>query len=214
MTNSAAVQVKIPTVLDDPGDQAVAQVYADAFLNTLPGDKAAEALLEFRSFVEDVLNKNPEFAGIVSSATVSREDKVRLIDRVLAGRASDLFVNFLRVLARHERLDLLPIILRQFELRHEIRSGQKRVQVTSAKPLSDSEFAAVREQLKSVLPFEPIIETAVDPEILGGLRIRVGDTVYDGSLRGRLKQLRHRLRERSLNEIQSGRNRFSHSDGN
>ena len=67
-------------------------------------------------------------------------------------------------------------------------------------------------QLLSVPVGPAVIGRVVDPDILGGLRIRVGDTVYDGSLRARLTQLRHRVRERSLHEIQSGRNRFSHSE--
>ena len=70
----------------------------------------------------------------------------------------------------------------------------------------------VEARLKELFPFQPVLEPAVDPSLLGGLRIRVGDTVYDGSLRARLKQLRHRVRERSLHEIQSGRDRFSHSE--
>ena len=73
-------------------------------------------------------------------------------------------------------------------------------------------FEKIREKLASVLAAQPVVESVVDPKVLGGLRIRVGDTVYDGSLRARLKQLRHRVRERSLHEIQSGRDRFSHSE--
>jgi F-type H+-transporting ATPase subunit delta len=59
--------------------------------------------------------------------------------------------------------------------------------------------------------FEPILETRLDTSLLGGVIIRIGDTVYDSSLRTRMKQLHERLRERSLHEIQVGRDRFSHS---
>ena len=77
---------------------------------------------------------------------------------------------------------------------------------------ADADLNKIRERLAAALAIRPVLEAAVDPSILGGLRVRVGDTVYDGSLRARLKQLRHRVRERSLHEIQSGRNRFSHPE--
>ncbi|MFM7160342.1 MAG: ATP synthase F1 subunit delta, partial [Planctomycetaceae bacterium] len=125
-------------------------------------------------------------------------------------RANPLFVNFLRVLARHERLDLLEPIHRQAVLQHELRAGKRRVQVTVAREVSAETRRAIEESLAKVLPFTPIVELTVDPELLGGMKIRVEDTVYDGSLRTRLKQLRQQVQQRSTHEIQSGRDRFSH----
>jgi F-type H+-transporting ATPase subunit delta len=87
------------------------------------------------------------------------------------------------------------------------------VTVVSARPLPDEWRDRIRRRLEETLPFKPIIENKVDPGILGGLIIQVGDTVYDSSLQARMKQLRGRLRQRSLHEIQSGRDRFSHSEG-
>ncbi len=212
MAGKSQIKTRIENVMEDPHRGAVARVYADAFLNAVPAAEMGEALEEFRSFVEDVLAKQNDLSRLVMSDMVSRDQKLLLIDRIVAGRASDLFTNFLRVLARHDRLNLLTLILAQCGIEVENRSGRKRVQVISAKPLSEETVNKIRERLAAALAIEPVIETAVDPEILGGLRIRVGDTVYDGSLRARLKQLRHRVRERSLHEIQSGRDRFSHSE--
>jgi F-type H+-transporting ATPase subunit delta len=117
------------------------------------------------------------------------------------------------VLARHDRLEILPLILSESRLRHEMLTGRKRVRVTSAQSLSDDRLATIRQQLDDALSFEPIVEPAVDESLLGGLIIQIEDTVYDSSLRTRLKQLRGRMRERSLHEIQSGRNRFSSPEG-
>lgn len=200
-------------MLEDPSAMAVARVYAEGFLNAVPADQAAGALEEFDSFISDVFDKNPDFAAALTSGMVNREKKVELIDRVLTGRASDLFVSFLRVLARHERLDLLPFILKQSRVQHEQRTGRQRVRVESAVPLSEATLQGIQQTLKGALPFDPIIEPQVDPTMLGGLRIRVGDTVYDNSLRTRIAQFRKHLRERSLHEIQSRRDRFSHPDG-
>jgi len=71
----------------------------------------------------------------------------------------------------------------------------------------------VRNRIADVFDCEPIIETATDAKLIGGLVIRVGNTVYDGSLRNRLNQLAKRMQQRSLHEIQSGRDRFSPPEG-
>jgi F-type H+-transporting ATPase subunit delta len=104
-------------------------------------------------------------------------------------------------------------VLQAARIQNERASGRKRVSVKTAKPLSDESRNAIAERLKAALNFEPILEAETDPSLIGGMVIRVDDTVYDSSLRTRLKQLRARLRERSLHEIQTGRNRFSHPEG-
>ena len=212
MAGKSQIKTRIESVMEDPHLGAVARVYADAFLTAIPAGQLDGALEEFRSFVEDVLARHGDLSQLLLSGTVSRDQKLQLIDRIVQGRASELFTNFLRVLARHDRIDLVRLVLAQCEIEAEKRSGRKRVQVISAKPLAESELGKIRERLAAELAIQPVLEPAVDPDILGGLRIRVGDTVYDGSLRARLKQLRHRVRERSLHEIQSGRNRFSHPE--
>jgi F-type H+-transporting ATPase subunit delta len=212
MARKSQIKTRIESVMEDPHLGAVARVYANAFLNAIPAGQLDGALEEYRSFIDDVLARQPELSRLILSGTVSRDQKLQLIDRIVAGRASELFTNFLRVLARHDRLDLLQLILAQCEIEAEKRSGRRRVQVISARTLTEGDLNKIRERLAKELAIQPVLEAAVDPAILGGLRIRVGDTVYDGSLRARLTQLRHRVRERSLHEIQSGRNRFSHSE--
>lgn len=201
-------------VLEDPSAKGVARVYATAFLDAASSAQNWHALEEFTSFQDDVLNPNPEFGRLLTSEAVRSDDKIALLDKTLQGRASEFFLNFLKVLARHERLNLLTLILSETWAEHEHRVGQKRVQVKSAVPLSDDQLKSIKERLHAVLNSEPILIPSVDEQLIGGLVIQVGDTVYDGSLKTQLKNLRQRLREGYLNEIQSGRDRFSHSAGN
>lgn len=210
MADRSDLQTRIPSVLEEPGAQAGARIYADAFLQAAEG-QTGELLEEFTSLHDDVLAKQPEFARMLMGRSLGREEKVRLINQVIAPHASDLFANFLRVLARHDRLDLLPSILHEAHVRQERAAGRRRVTVTSAVPLNEETMTRLRERLRVALSFEPVIIPKVDPKVLGGLVIQVGDTVYDTSLRARLNQLRSRLRQRSLYEIQSGRDRFRHS---
>lgn len=204
---------KSPSVYEDPREQSIAKIYVLAYLDAA-GQNAAAAVEELISFTDDVLRSQPEFAQLLCGRSLVADEKDRLIDTVVASRATPMFTNFLHVLARHDRLSLLPAIRGQVETEFERRSGRRRVSVTSAAELSNQSLEAIRSTLRSSLSIEPVLETQVDSTLIGGLVIRVGDTVYDGSLKTQIKQLRARLRERCLNEIQRGRDRFSHPEGN
>ncbi len=212
MAEAQQVQTRIPSVMEDPQAGSIARVYADALLDAVPTEKQPGVIEELDSFVHDVLPKFPEFQRLLGSAIVGRDEKLRLIQNVVAPRASETFTSFMKVLARHDRLDLLPNICRHVGLQHEIRGGRRRVQVTTAQAVSEETQRAIEQSLAQSLPFTPIVEMAVDAALVGGMRIRVGDTVYDGSLRARLKQLQQRVQQRSTHEIQSGRDRFSHPE--
>jgi len=207
------LKTKIVSVFEDPRAQSIAKVYAIAYLDAAAAD-VASAVEELTSFVVDVLGSQSEFDTLLRGTSISHDDKLKLIDRVVSGRATPLFANFLKVLARHDRLSLLPGIRNLVEVESERRAGRRRVSVTSAAALSGEAVESIRSALRASLACEPILETRVDSTLVGGLVVRVGDTVYDGSLKTQVKQLRARLRERCLNEIQRGRDRFSHPEGN
>src|SRR5690606_29259105 len=151
---------------------------------------------------------------LLSSEMINRDQKIGLIERAIQPDSTPFLANFLKVLARHERLELFPLILNEAWLEHERRSGRQRVRVKTAVPLTDDELERIKGRLRTALAKEPILMPSVEENLIGGLVIQVGDTVYDGSLRTKLTNLRKRLKERYLNEIQSRRDRFSHSAGN
>ncbi len=213
MAKEQKLKTRVTHVLEDPGSEAIAKVYAQSFLDAAATSGDKDPLTEFTSFIDDVLEPNSEFEHLLTASTLTAAQRISLIDRIVASRSSELFTNFLRVLARHDRLDLLRSILRFSELEKERREGKRRVKITSAKDLSATVQKNIQKRLAGVLSFEPVLETHADPRLIGGMVIQIGDTVYDGSLRTRLNNLRDRLRKRSLHEIQSGRDRFSHPEG-
>ncbi len=200
-------------VLADPSAAAVAKVYAQSYLNAASAVGVEQPLELIQSYRDEVMNAHPEFARLLHSELTTREEKLGIIERVIQPRASEFFTNFLKVLARHDRLELLPLIIDEARDEQERREGKRRVMVRSALPLNEEQRQALQDRLASFLPFQPILVVETDESLLGGLVIQVGDTVYDGSIQARLKDLKHRLRERYLNEIQSGRNRFSAPEG-
>ncbi len=203
---------RVASVLEDPSSQAIALVYANSYLNSA-GANAAGAVEELQSFIDDVLAKNGDYRTLLVGGMLNRDDQLALIERTVRGHASESFANFLCVLARHERLDLIEQIAFIAQREQEKRTGHRRVQVTSSRNLDSASLDRVKSRLRDVFKFEPILEPSVDPSLLGGLVVRVENSVYDGSLKSRLGQLAKRVHQRSLHEIQSGRDRFSHPEG-
>jgi F-type H+-transporting ATPase subunit delta len=213
MTDQNPTAARVASVMEDPSSRAVARTYADALLDAA-GTGTEGVLEDLGSFVDDVLDKLPQLREVFFSRFIGRDEKIRLVDHAFAPRTSPTVANFLRVLIRHDRLELVPLIVREARLQHEVRSGRQRVQIRTALPLSDQAKEGLRRRLAESLPFDPILETQVDPSLIGGIVIRVADTVYDSSLVTRVAQLRERIQQRSLHEIQSGRDRFSSPEGN
>ena len=186
---------RVRNVLEDPSTQRIARVYADAFLDAA-GTNASDAVEEFRSFIDDVVSASAGFQSLLITGLLNRGEKVAMIDRVVAHHGSEFFTNFLRVLARHDRLDLLQAVREAVDVEYEKRSGHERVQVVSAQALDSAAVERVGNRIRETFNFEPIIEQQIDPKLIGGLVIRVGNNVYDGSLRSRLNQLAKRMQQR------------------
>ncbi|MBL8818937.1 MAG: ATP synthase F1 subunit delta [Planctomyces sp.] len=199
------------SVLEDPGALAVASLYARSYLTAAETNGLADAVEELNSFADDLLGKYPELSNVLFSDSISRNDKLGVIERIVAPVASPYFTNFLRVLVQHGRIDMICLIRQVMTRLREEAAGQRRVRIRTARALTETSRNALQTQLKEKLGFEPLLQETVDESLIGGLVIQVGDTVYDSSLRSRLKQLSGRLVERTLNEIQSGRDRFSHT---
>jgi F-type H+-transporting ATPase subunit delta len=194
----------------DVGAQRVANTYAEALLTAAEKQgQARELLEELESLVGDVFAAAPQFEAFLSSLAISRTRKPAVIRSALQGRASPLLLNFLLVLNDHERLELLRPIVAAYRALYEERTRHIRVRVRSAVPLPDDQRQRLTEELRARYQKEPILETSVEPDLLGGMVVQVGDWLYDGSVRSRVGDIVHQLIERSTNEIQNRRDRFS-----
>jgi len=193
----------------DVGAQRVARVYAEALYRAAEQqNQTREVLEELESLVRDVFPALPDLEQFLASGAISRERKPQVIRDTLGRQASPLFLNFLLVLNDHERLGLSRPIQVEYRDLYNRRTGHIRVLVRSAALLPEDQQQRLRQELHAKYQREPILDIRVEPDLLGGLVLQVGDWVYDGSVRSRLLNLRNQLIERSSYEIQHGRDRF------
>ncbi len=214
MINSAeGKKPQAPTI--NVGAQQVAVIYAKALLAAAEQAGQAETLVEeFDAVIHSVLDPFSKLETLLGSALVSPEEKTELLERLFADRLSRMFLNFLKVVARHGRLDVLRAIHQEFLKLYDVLRGRVRVQIGTAVAVDERFSGNLAQSLRGLLGGEPKLESRVDPALIGGVVLRVGDTVYDGSVARQLEQVREQMILRSIHEIQSRRDSFRHSGGN
>ena len=193
----------------DVNAEKIAEVYAEAYLNAVTGQSGSvdDAVAEFAAFI-NVLKSQPKLETVLASAMIATEEKVALLKKAIAKDASVLFWNFLQTLAKRNRLDLLLAIFSQAQILLNERQKRIPVTITTATEIDSQLFSALSEKLQTILGGEPIIRSVIDPEVIGGLVVRVGDTVYDASVSTQLQNVCRQMIERSAQEIQNRRESF------
>ncbi len=182
--------VQIPDVFDDE-QQYVGEVYAKALIGAAKAAGVLDVVVDqLSSLIREVLSKNSTFEFALSSPKVSNEQRFELLDRVFSGRIDATLLRFLKVLCRRGRLGFLRSIEQAATRMRDEAAGRLRVTVVTASALSAEQRSNLQSTLSTAFKKEVSIHSEVDPSILGGLVIRVGDTLYDGSVDGKLTQLR------------------------
>jgi len=138
--------------------------------------------------------QSAELRTFLLSPAVSPEAKHTVIEKIVARLgASKIIRNFLFVLADHRRTQLIPEVIAAFHQVIRQRQGAAEAEVSSAVELSEAQKKEIAAMLARLTGKKIETKYALDPALLGGAVVRIGDTIYDGSLRSRLKEMRTRL---------------------
>ncbi|MDR1964543.1 MAG: ATP synthase F1 subunit delta [Planctomycetaceae bacterium] len=193
----------------DVGVEKIAEVYAEAYLNAVAAQhgSAEDAVQELASLI-DVLKTQPKFEAVLASAMIPTEEKIALLEKTIAPTATPSFWNFLKIVAKRNRLNILTPIFVQTQKLLDKRSKRIPVVITTATEIDSQLLLSLSEKLRGIIGGEPIVRCVVDSETIGGIVVRVGDTIYDASILTQLKNVRQQMIERSAHEIQRQRDHF------
>lgn len=176
-------------------DANIAKRYAEAFIELAheAGDIDGFAA-DLRDFAELLGANGGQLSIAMSSPVFTKDERRQVLDAVLPRlNAKQLTLNLIHLLNDNGRFSIVPSLVREYGDLADARAGRVRVQVRSAEPLSPQLEAEVRVSLERATGKKVLLETSVDPSLLGGLIARVGSRVYDSSLKTRLVDLQHRL---------------------
>ena len=170
--------------------------YAEAFFDLAKEAGAVDEIERELTALADAINASDEFRGFLKSPVYSREDKEGAI-AALAEKAGlgGLTVNFLRLTAQKGRLFALDQMIAGFKDLASFERGEVRAEAISAAPLNDEQTRRLRGEIEGLVGKAVNLDMHVDPDLLGGLIVKVGSTMIDSSLRSKLDKLKNAMKE-------------------
>jgi F-type H+-transporting ATPase subunit delta len=171
---------------------SAARRYAEAVFQIADRDQALDAWQDDLRLASDVTS-DERVAHLVSSPMKPVSERVKIVDQMLAGRISRPALNLVRLLVQRGSLEVLGPVAAEYQRLLNRRRGVVSALVTSAAPLTGDEDTAIRARVAELTGTTVDVRMAVDPDLIGGLTVRIGDRLIDASVRGRLERLREQL---------------------
>ena len=174
-------------------DETVARNYAETLFELALRNNALQGYGDAVEMVAKLIEEDSKFRLFIETPRIDDADKKNVIKKAFEASLPKHVVNFVLITIDKRRQRLLRSISQQYQLLFDAHIGREHVQVKVARPADDATREVIAEKLSVALGKEVIPNFRVDAGILGGLVVRTGDTIYDGSIRRRLEGLRRRL---------------------
>ena len=174
----------------------VAERYANALFELALETQTLPAVENDLDRFAGLIEESPDLKRLVKSPVFSSEEQARAVTAILDRDAiGGLVANFIKVTAGNRRLFVVPDMIAAFKRLAAKQRGEIAAEVTSAEPLSDSHADGLRAALKAALGKDVALDARVDPALIGGLVVKVGSRMIDGSLRTKLNSLKIAMKE-------------------
>jgi len=181
----------MPLIETDP--DALAHVYAQSLFELAGDADRLEAIDEELQGIIELTRSDASFNEFLASQTVPANKREASLRTILEGRVSDVTLRFLLLLNAKGRLSHLPAIVAAFNQRVQDALGRVEVDVFTAEPMENEQRESVGERIASKLGKQIALHTYVEPAMIGGIKIRIGDRLIDDSLATRLRRIRDRV---------------------
>jgi F-type H+-transporting ATPase subunit delta len=171
----------------------VARSYAEALFELARADEAVELYEQEVGVIADLLRGEPDFRLLLETPKIDPSQKKQVVRELFEGRVPTRLLRFLLIVIDKRRARLLPSIADEFGDLVDEHFGRLKVEVTLAQEPDEELKADLKRRLGRLLGKEVLPRYRVDPKLIGGVVIRVGDRIMDGSLKHRLQLLRRKL---------------------
>ena len=172
------------------GLAGLADRYATALFDLAVERGAPDAIERDLAALHALLDESADLRRVARSLTLARAEQGKALDAVLARLETSRYVrNFVALLARNRRVFLLGAMIEAFRAKLAAHRGEVSAEVTSATPLKPTHLRAVKDALRAIVGRDVVLESHVDPALIGGLTVRVGSRMLDNSIRTKLQNL-------------------------
>lgn len=175
------------------GETIVAKRYARALLETAREAGQVAPIGDDLKAAVSAIADNVDFGRLLSHPNVDLKTKLQLLEQAFQGKVADSVLRTLQLIVERGRAAILGDLVTEYWNIANEALGQAEAVVTTPVPLTEKEAEEIRDRFGKLTGKTIKIENVVDPHILGGVRVRIGDRLYDGSLSGKLERLRKEL---------------------
>jgi len=176
----------------------VSKTYGQALFELALEEHALEQILEEEAFVKEVFAENEELVTLLNHPKISKDEKVKVMENIFKNKLSDTMVGFLAIVVNKERYSELESIFQYFEDKVREYKNIGVVSVTTAVELTDVQKEQLTKRLLETTSFKQLeFSYTIEPEIIGGMILRIGDRIVDSSIRTELNEM-----AKSLTKIQ------------
>lgn len=174
-------------------DSATLNSYAHALLELSDARGVTDQVAGDVRDISTMIDNDPMLAKYLSDPSISHVQRRDKLDRTFNGKTADVLVGFLKLLNAKGKLGSFGGIAKAFKALLDERAGNQNVEVTVAQPLSESELEDVRIEISKKIGRHAQITQKVDESIIGGLVLKIGDKLIDGSVKTQLETMKRRL---------------------
>ena len=180
--------------------RAVAERYIDALLDGLSGDAVLDATGNDLDHLATLLEQSDDLSHTLTDPTIARREKAAALDAVLTkGNAGTETKQLIALLARNNRLEILPSLIVLFHEKRAALRGEVVLEITTASELDKQSADSISGSLEKATGKKTLLKLVTDPDLIGGIIIRLGSVLMDYSVRGKLSRLEMSLGEHIAN---------------
>lgn len=171
----------------------VSKTYARALFELAVEGQMVDQILAEYEFVKNSFDEFPEFLEIVRSPKISLDEKKKIMEETFGGKISETLTSFFKILLDKKRSDVIRDVYDDYSVLVDESKGLVVARVESVIPLDANEIEVLGAKLNQVTGKTVTIDNIINPNIMGGLVVKVGDKVVDGSVKRKLENMKHEL---------------------
>ena len=178
----------------------IAKRYGKALFDLAQAENGLSAMQADVKWVEQTFESQPQLRDMLLLPTMPKEEKKRTMAAITKGSVSEHMLGLLYLLIDKGRILYLPEILQEYERLHLEAVRVAEAYVKSAVPLNQEEEQRIQKALEKALNRQVVLRIETDPQLIGGLVVRVGDQIFDNSLRTKLQNMKKDLLQKKISQ--------------
>ncbi len=170
-------------------------LYGQSLYDLAAEENLTDEILGEMGVVKEIFKENPDYIKLLSEPSVPRNERLQLVDEAFEGSLQPYLMNFIKILIEKGIVREFSACYKRFRKSYNEAHGIAEALVTTAVKLDDGQLSQLKEKLESISGKKILLEQKTDPGVLGGVRVDLEGQLFDGTVKGRLSELRRRVDE-------------------